>query len=680
MTATSTLDNQTTNAIREALGAASRGLLAEACQIGERALAGGGDVTALNAMLGMFRCQSGQIEAGIDHLQIAHKARPGDVKIAGNLANALASAGRYKEALDVLTAELARSDKTRQLLKLRGFVAQNVEDYLVSIEVYEQVVAADPTDFESWNNLGNARRGVEDFEGSVEALSRAAKLAPDSAPIRLNLATARIQAGDWVEAEAELRRMGADFPDDPKPLGELHRLLKESGRDQEALEAIEEAVKRAPEDIALLLGLASHQSAMINSIAAEAAYRRVLELDYDNAMAHLGLAVCFDLMNRTDELSALVSQAEERDVGLNALNFIRAFDHRRAKRFADGLAAMELVPDDVETVRRVHLMGQLLEGVGRYDEAFEAYTRMNQLLSEQSGPRPEDRAAGYRNMLRARHETMTEEWVSRWRPEARKDPRPAPVFLFGFPRSGTTLLDTMLMGHPSIEVLEEEPTLHKAFELFANYEDIPEASDERIQEARDAYFATAASRTPLKPGNLLVDKNPLAINAAPFIRRLFPEARFILALRHPCDVVLSCYVTNFRMNDGMANFVRLDTGAELYDASFSYFERVQQLMPTPTHVVVYENVVADQDRELRSLFDFLGLDWHDAVLDHQSTARSRGRIKTASYAQVFEPIYKRSAGRWQHFRKHLEPIFPVLRPWVEKFGYSLDEVEAGSRS
>jgi len=144
--------------------------------------------------------------------------------------------------------------------------------------------------------------------------------------------------------------------------------------------------------------------------------------------------------------------------------------------------------------------------------------------------------------------------------------------------------------------------------------------------------------------------------------------------------VLSCYVTNFKMNDGMANFVQLETAAELYDISFSYFERVQELMPTPTHAVVYENVVADQDRELRRLFDFLGMDWHDAVLDHQSTALSRGRIKTASYAQVAEPLYKRSAGRWQNYRKHLEPIFPVLRPWVEKFGYSLDEVEAGSRS
>ena len=675
MNATSKLDVTTANAIREALGAASRGMLTEACRIGERALDAGGDSAALNAMLGMLRCQAGDLDAGVEHLLMAHSARPTDLKIATNLVMALQQLGRHSEAYGFLTEALAGVDPTLQLERLRGFLAQTVEDFPAAIRSYERVVAMTPNDWESWNNLGNARRSAGDIEGAVQALRKAAELAPDSSPVRLNLANAIMQSGDWNAAETEYRQMAADFPDDPKPLRELAFMLKEWGHEQLALDAIEGAVERAPDDIELLLAKAAQLSQMTNSVAAETVYRKVLKLDPDNAMGHLGLAVSFDLTNRTKELAELVPIAEAKGVGSNALNFIRAFDHRRAKRFAEGLAALEQVPEDLENSRRANLMGQLLEGVGRYDEAFEQYRKMNELMAA-AGPRPQERAAGYRNMIRARCDAMTEEWVSRWRTESKSDARAAPVFLFGFPRSGTTLLDTMLMGHPNIEVLEEEPTLHKAFELFQEYDEMPTASDERIQEARDAYFETAASRTPLKAGNLLVDKNPLAINAAPFIRRLFPEARFILALRHPCDVLLSCYVTNFRMNDGMANFVNLETGAELYDVSFSYFERVQSLMPTPTHTVMYEKVVADQDRELRKLFEFLGLDWHDAVLDHQTTALGRGRIKTASYAQVVEPIYQRSAGRWQNYRKHLEPIFPVLRPWVEKFGYSLDEAGA----
>ena len=138
-----------------------------------------------------------------------------------------------------------------------------------------------------------------------------------------------------------------------------------------------------------------------------------------------------------------------------------------------------------------------------------------------------------------------------------------------------------------------------------------------------------------------------------------------------CDVVLSCFVTNFKPNDGMANFMRLETAAELYDLSFSYFERARDVLNLPVHTIVYEKLVADRDRELQPLFDFLGLHWDERVLDHEATARSRGHIKTASYAQVVEPIYQRSAGRWEHYRKHLAPVLPILEPWARKFGYGV---------
>jgi hypothetical protein len=284
---------------------------------------------------------------------------------------------------------------------------------------------------------------------------------------------------------------------------------------------------------------------------------------------------------------------------------------------------------------------------------------------------PEQRATTYRQIIATQRDAIGAPWLKRWREPADIDDRASPVFLVGFPRSGTTLLDTMLMGHEGLEVLEEEPTLRNATKFLPDFEGFPQATDAQIRSARDEYFRTAAEAVPLAPGKLLVDKNPLSMNGLPVIARLFPDARIILALRHPCDVVLSCFVTNFRLNVGMANFIRLDTAAELYDLSFSYLERVQEVMPLPMHKIFYENVVADQEGELRSLFDFLSVDWHDDVLDHQATARGRGRIKTASYAQVFEPIYTRSAGRWQNYRQHLEPVLPILEPWVRKFGYTL---------
>jgi len=265
---------------------------------------------------------------------------------------------------------------------------------------------------------------------------------------------------------------------------------------------------------------------------------------------------------------------------------------------------------------------------------------------------------------------VTPEWAASWT-EVVVDDRPSPVFLVGFPRSGTTLLDTILMSHPETEVLEEEPALQNGLEALGGFDSIASASDEQVRKGRDAYFETARGLTPLEPGKLLIDKNPLSMNFVPAIKRLFPDAKIILALRHPCDVLLSCYITNFQPNNAMASFLWLETAAELYDLSFSYFEQAREVLSPAVHTVIYENIVADRDRELRPLFEFLGLRWDDRVLDHQSTAKGRGHIKTASYAQVVEPIYSRSAGRWHKYRKHLEPILPVLEPWVMRFGYSL---------
>ena len=670
MTAVSVLDDQTAAAIRNAMSAARSGRIPEAVGIAERAIADGCDSAALNAMLGTLHCQTGNLEGGIRHLRDARALRPSDAVIALNLATALAQQGDYQSALVVLTDEIARTDQTLRLQRVRAYLAQHAGDFQTAIPIYEAIVAAVPDDWETWNNLGNTRRLSGDAEGSVLALEQAAGIEPDSAPVRLNHAMALAGVGRVEEAESGLRRLAADYPQDPHPLRELHLILKELGREEEALAALEAAAERDPSSVELLMALGSHRLNMLQTDAAEQAYRRVLELQPDHDLANLGVAGVFELTNRVEELSALVEEARQRGTSENVVNFIRAMDHRRHKRFAEGLEALKKVPVELESTRRYHLLGQLEEGAGNHDEAFAAFKRMNELQATDLS-RPGERASAYRGSLRKQIEVLDPEWVGSWRAERRTDARPSPVFLLGFPRSGTTLLDTMLMGHPDVEVLEEESTLLEAAKLLQPFEKLPTAADEQIGAARDEYFRVAARHASLAPGKLLVDKNPLSMNLLPIIHRLFPNARIILALRHPCDVVLSCYAANFKLNDAMPNFLRLDTAAELYDLSFTYFEKARALFDPPVHQIVYEKLVADGENELRKLLEFLGLEWNDAVLDHQTTARSRGRIKTASYSQVGQPIYSQAAGRWTNFRKHMEPVLPVLKPWAKKFGYSV---------
>jgi tetratricopeptide (TPR) repeat protein len=669
MSAVSVLDDQTTAAIRDAITAARSGRIADAIAIGERALAGGGDSAALNAMLGSLHCQSGNLDAGVRHLNAARGARPSDPIIATNLAAALAQLGRHSEALELLPEDIAKADPTLRLMRLRAFLAQETQQFSIAIPIYEDVVAKDPSDWETWNNLGNARRLAGDGEGSVAALEKAAELSPQSPPVRLNLAMALAGAGRVDEAVDQLRGMAREFPTDTRALRELHGIFKELGREEEALEAIEAASERDPTDIELLLGVASQRLNLLKTEAAHETYRKVVELEPGNSLGNLGLAVVFELTNRVDDLAALVAEADSRGAGEDVSNFIRAFSDRRSGRFAEGLAALAKVPVELESVRRSHLLGQLEEGAGHYDDAFAAFERMNEL--QRADPtKPEERASNYRAQIRKQSELLSADWLRGWSEEREVYSGRSPAFLLGFPRSGTTLLDTMLMGHPGIEVLEEEATLLTASKILP-FDELPKASGEQVRAARDEYFRVASLHVPLAPGKLLLDKNPLSLNFLPLIRRLFPDSKIILALRHPCDVVLSCYITNFKLNDAMSSFLRLDTAAELYDLSFAYFEKARGLVGLPVHTVVYENVVEDRERELRSLIDFLGLDWSNGVLDHESTALNRGRIKTASYSQVAQPIYDRSAGRWRNYRKHLEPVLPILEPWVAKFGYAL---------
>ncbi|MBV9527619.1 tetratricopeptide repeat-containing sulfotransferase family protein [Sphingomonas sp.] len=668
MATTTAMDPETAAAIRNALAAATTGRIAEARQIGESALSKGGDPTALNAMLGTFCIGVRDFEGAVRHLRVAYAQRRDDPLIAANLATALVEQGAYAEALDVARPDLSHSDPALRLERIRGYAVHALGDFASAGRAYERIVAANPDDWESWNNLGNSRRAAGDVEGAVDALRRAAAIAPDSPPVRLNLATLLSGTGRAAEAEAELSAMARDFPDDWRSLRELYGLFRSQAREEEALAAIEDASRRNPDDLDLLLAVASQRLVLLDNPGAEAAYGEVVARVPSHAVGNLGLAVVYELSNRTDELARLAGEAEARGADRDVVDIIRAFDHRRGKRFEEGLAALAGVSPEIEAARQAHLLGQLNDGAGHYDAAWTAFSRMNEI--QRADPsRPEDRAAAYRQTLRRSLEVATPDWARTWVDVDAGDGRASPAFLVGFPRSGTTLLDTMLMGHPAVEVLEEEPTFQRAAELMADFPNLPTATPELVAAARNAYFEEVAKHTPMAPGKLIVDKNPLLMGAVPLIRRIFPDARIILAIRHPCDVVLSCFTTNFKLNDGMSSFLRLDTTAELYDLCFSYFERVRELMPVNVHEVLYERVVTDREHELESLFDFLGLGWDSNVLDHQATAAKRGRIKTASYAQVGEPIYSRSSGRWHHYRRHLEPVLPILKPWIEKFGY-----------
>ena len=225
-----------------------------------------------------------------------------------------------------------------------------------------------------------------------------------------------------------------------------------------------------------------------------------------------------------------------------------------------------------------------------------------------------------------------------------------PTFLIGFPRSGTTLLDTILRTHSKINVIEEKAMLLKAQLHLGNklsIVDIENLTNGELANAKEIYFKELEKFVSTKSGGCVIDKLPLNIIDVPIIHKLFPTAKFILALRHPLDSILSCWMQLFRLNPAMANMVELDRIVDFYGEAMTVLELSEKRYSLNVHRIRYEDLVLDMKLEVSNLLMFLELGWENELEDYQETALKRGIISTPSYSQVIEPIYKTASYRWK---------------------------------
>lgn len=669
MTEPTSSQHQHNDPLPAAVDAARRGDFRSAQDLAELGLREKrGEPAALHAFLGMVFARAADHVNATHHLKNAHELRPTDVTIACNLISVLMEGGREEEALLIASEELAHADVSLRVARYRGFLAQGQSDFTAAIDAYQLVLDKTPNDFEVLNNLGNAKAGLGDHEDAVNALKRAIAIDENAAPTYLNLAAALIALEQNHEAEDILKNALARFPEDARPAYELYIHYKSIFKQDEAFASIKEAVLRNPNDPNIQLKLAIEYGVARQTQDAERAYRRVIELDPLEQDAYLGLAIQYEHTNREDEFSPLIDLARRNGITDGSCAFIETLELRRLGQFENALERLKAVPDDVETIRTAHIKATLLERLKRSDEAFAAFTRANRLMAE-TPTEPLERAAKLRTTLKKEIDLLTPDWLGSLHNTVISDDHNDPVFLVGFPRSGTTLLDTILMGHPNTVVMEEQPPLNTVEDEIGGMSALPDLDDEAIATARRRYFEEVEKLEPNHSGKMLVDKSPLFLYRGPLIHRLFPRAKIILALRHPCDVVLSCFMSNFRLNSAMSNFLNINDTATFYDLCFQHWQKSRALLPLDVHTIVYEQLVENVEAEVSPLLDWLGLEGNSEMFDHQKAAKARGLITTASYSQVTEPIYKRASGRWERYREHLKPTFDILSPWTEEFDY-----------
>ena len=621
-------------------------------------------------LLGVVHCQAGDPGRGAEYLRkaIGRGADTLDNRI--NLARALVELGQYDEAASVCEPR-AGGKQPVDLQRMRADIYKAQGRTMEAVELYEELLRDDPGNSDTWNNLGNARAQLGDVDGSLAALKQALELNPSSHLVHLNIGRTLDGANRLEDALTCYAGAARLAPNDATSMLELGKCLHRLGRSAEATPPLGTAARLDPKNPEVFVAIGQAFTGVANLAQAERAYRVAIQVDPRSAAAYLNLAILLEQANRTDELGGLADRADAAGIAEDERRYIRALVLRRQGRFEEALElAQSSFAESLDPAAKALFIGQVADRLGEVDTAFFAFEDMNRITATSPEARRFD-GSEHRRFVEGLGETVTPQWASRWTSSPPVE-QLGPAFLLGFLRSGTTLLDTILMGHEGTHVLEEEEMLAKVEGRAGTLEALPTLGADQVRSLRRLYHDAAAAVRPVPPGARIIDKNPLASLRGPLIHRLFPGAPVIFALRHPCDVVLSCFMQNFRVNQAMASFLDLTNAALFYDGVMSYWEKCRAILPLNVHTVRYEEMVEDVEGTVRPLLDFLGLDWDDRVLDHQKVAAERGYIRTPSYAQVTEGVYRRASGRWTRYRHHLEPVLPILAPWAERFGYSME--------
>ena len=593
--------------------------------------------------VGVLEANGGNYSIAIKVFQMSKDIAPDDSKINANLAQLYSLNDQPEKAWPILEGLAKKIKDSEAIYRQLGLVAHKLNRYEDAEMAYERALELGSEDLELLNNYAVMLQGFGRYSEAIHLLTRAFEKNPSSPEISNNLANLYMVFGQLEEALLTFKRALDQNPKNVsinRNLALLHRNLGDSASAKNAARRAAIADPSKVDGLTIGAELLEHRADLEQAI-------RLLRFSLSGAPNNIDAVA---LMARSLRRVARVDEAIE---------FLKSSQQK-----------LEGAPDIYKVLFE---LGQAYQSKGNYKKAFSAFTSANKaqgkgVRSENIDPRRTFARLRELKLILPKTKSMA---VTK---SIGNDGTDDPVFMVGFPRSGTTLLDQVLDSHPRLSVLEERPLVSGIIRRMTSHGlkyplDLPNLDEQTIAGLREGYFDDRKRFLEIAPGTVFIDKMPLNINEAILINKVFPKARFIVVLRDPCDVCLSCFTQAFELNDWMAVFNDIASTAELYNEVFDLWYDTVRNSSIPYHEVRYEELVNDLPATATKVLSFLNLPWSDNLKTYYKHARERGYLATPSHSQVTQPVYQHAVERWKLYGDDMKPIEKILERSRRRMGY-----------
>ena len=490
------------------------------------------------------------------------------------------------------------------------------------------------------NNLGMVYLNLNDYEHAIKCFKNAIKLKPEFSVVFCNLAIAYDKLGNFKRSEENY--LQSIFLDKKNFIAHYN-----------------------------LGNLYKDQNDLVN---AEKYYKSALDLKPDMIETYKNLFFIYNRSNQLRKLEEILVKAKINLGNHSIVNFFQGIYDFENKDFQAVIKNFEKLKIEKKEVGVISIKNELLaksyDNISEYEKSFKFFSEANNLIYQIY--KNKYKKENYIDFVNQRIKYYLKLDIKKWNIEFPK--QNDPTFLVGFPRSGTTLLDTILRTHNSVEVIEEKPIVEEFVDnlkskINNDFTKLEKINQKFYNEMRNIYFEKRNKYIKLDKNKIYVDKLPLNLIFIGEIYRFFPNAKFIFAIRNPYDTVLSCFMQQFTPNEAMMNFTNLDDASKFYDLSMTLYKKYFELFKSNIYEIKYEDVVNDFDTSIKKLLKFLDLEWEESIKEFYITASKRGIISTPSFNQVNKPIYKKSINRWKNYEHKFKNIKPKLSKWITEFKY-----------